>query len=100
MTCSDEDRGRSRGPGAEDWGWSHMLGTQWPGGQEVGWFGLKTTRTVFASLASKPVATVSGGLASKPAATVFPNLASKLVATVSPGLDSKLAVSFLFEPQN
>jgi hypothetical protein len=30
------------------------------------WFGLKTTRTIFAGLASKPVATVSPGLASKP----------------------------------
>jgi hypothetical protein len=32
MTCSNEDRGRSRRPGAEDWGWSHRSGTQWPGG--------------------------------------------------------------------
>jgi hypothetical protein len=76
------------------------------------WFGLKTTRTVFTGLASKPVATVSSGLASKPAATVFSSLASKpvatvfsslaskLVATVSPGLASKPAVSFLVEPQN
>jgi hypothetical protein len=30
------------------------------------WFGLKTTRTVSAGLASKPVATVSPDLASKP----------------------------------
>jgi hypothetical protein len=52
------------------------------------WFGLKTTRMVFAGLASKPVA------------TVFSSLASKLVATVSPGLASKSAVSFLVEPQN
>jgi hypothetical protein len=37
MACSDEDRARSRRPGAEDQGWSHMLGTRWPGGQEVGW---------------------------------------------------------------
>jgi hypothetical protein len=75
-------------------------------------FGLKTTRTFFTGLASKPVVTVSGGLASKPTATVFSglaskpvatvfsNLASKLVATVSPGLASKSAVSFLVEPQN
>jgi hypothetical protein len=35
------------------------------------WFGPKTTRTVFASLASKSVVTVSGGLVSKLAATVF-----------------------------
>jgi hypothetical protein len=52
------------------------------------WFGLKTTRTVFASLGSKPVV------------TLFSNLASKLVVTGSPGLASKLAVSFLVEPQN
>jgi hypothetical protein len=88
------------------------------------WFGLKTTRTVFAGLASKPMvtvsaglasklaATVSGGLASKPAATVFFGLASKpvvtifssltskLVVTVSLGLASKLAVGLLVEPQN
>jgi hypothetical protein len=76
------------------------------------WFGLKTTRTVFNSLASKPVATVSSGLASKPAATVFAgltskpvatvfsSLTSKLVATVSPGLASKPMVGFLVEPQN
>jgi hypothetical protein len=23
MACSDEDRGRSRRPDSEDWGWSH-----------------------------------------------------------------------------
>jgi hypothetical protein len=64
------------------------------------WFGLKTTRTVFTSLASKPVATVSGGLASKSVATVFYSLASKLVGTISPGLASKPVVGFLVEPQN
>jgi hypothetical protein len=32
MACSDEDRGRSRRPGAEDWGWSHRLGTRWLAG--------------------------------------------------------------------
>jgi hypothetical protein len=64
------------------------------------WFDLKTTRTVFAGLASKPMATVSSGLASKSAATVFSSLASKLVATVSLGLASKPAVDFLVEPQN
>jgi hypothetical protein len=37
MADSDEDHGRSRRPGAEDRGWSHMSGTQWPGDQEVGW---------------------------------------------------------------
>jgi hypothetical protein len=76
------------------------------------WFGLKTTQSIFAGLASKPVATVSsglaskppatvsGGLASKPTATVFSSLASKLVPTVSSGLASKPAVGFLVEPQN
>jgi hypothetical protein len=52
------------------------------------WFGLKTTRTIFVGLASKPVVTVSSGLASKPAATVFSCLVSKPV------------VGFLVEPQN
>jgi hypothetical protein len=51
------------------------------------WFGLKTTGTVFFSLASKPVA------------TVFSGLVSKLVATVSPVLASKPVVGFLVEPQ-
>jgi hypothetical protein len=76
------------------------------------WFDIKTTRTVFTDLASKPVVTVSSGLALKPTATVFTGLtskpvstvfssfASKLVATISPGLASKLVVDFLFEPQN
>jgi hypothetical protein len=40
------------------------------------WFGLKTTQTVVAGLASKPV------------------------ATVSPSLPSKPVVGFLVEPQN
>jgi hypothetical protein len=37
MACSDEDRGRSRRPGAEDRKWSHRSGTQRPGDREVGW---------------------------------------------------------------
>jgi hypothetical protein len=32
MACSDEDRGRSRRPSAEDQGSSHRSGTRWPGG--------------------------------------------------------------------
>jgi hypothetical protein len=76
------------------------------------WFGLKTTRMIFASLALKPMVTVSGSLASKHAATVssglaskpvvmiFSSLASKLVVTVSLGLASKPVVGFLVEPQN
>jgi hypothetical protein len=31
MTCSNEDRGRSRRPGAEDQEWSHRSGTRWSG---------------------------------------------------------------------
>jgi hypothetical protein len=37
MACNDDDRDRSRRPGAEDRGWSHRLGTQWSGGIEVRW---------------------------------------------------------------
>jgi hypothetical protein len=37
MACSDEDRGRSRRPGAQDRGWSHRSGTRWPGDREVWW---------------------------------------------------------------
>jgi hypothetical protein len=33
MACSDEDRGRSRRPGAEDRGWLHRSGTWWPRGR-------------------------------------------------------------------
>jgi hypothetical protein len=73
------------------------------------WFGLKTTRTVFTGLTSKPVVTVSDGLASKPVATVSSGLASKPITTrfglqtgvtVSLGLASKPVVGFLVEPQN
>jgi hypothetical protein len=53
------------------------------------WFGLKTTRTVFASFASKPVTMVSDGLASKPAVTVSTGLSSKPAVMVSSGLTSK-----------
>jgi hypothetical protein len=70
-------------------------------GRRFEWFALKTTRTVFAGLASKPVVTVSrdlaskpavtvfAGLALKPAVTVFADLALKLVATIFAGLASK-----------
>jgi hypothetical protein len=37
MTCSNEDRGRSRRPDAEDQRWSHRSGTRWPSDLEVGW---------------------------------------------------------------
>jgi hypothetical protein len=37
MACSDEDRGRSMRPGADDRGWSHRSGTQWPGDRDIRW---------------------------------------------------------------
>jgi hypothetical protein len=35
MVGSDEDRGRSRKPSAEDQAWSHRSGIQWPGDRKV-----------------------------------------------------------------
>jgi hypothetical protein len=64
------------------------------------WFGLKTTQTVFAGLASKPVVMFFSSLASKLVVTVFSSLDSKLMATISSGLASKSVVGFLVEPQN
>jgi hypothetical protein len=57
------------------------------------WFGLKTTRTVFAGLASKPVTMVSISLASTPVATFSDGLTSKYASTVSGGLASKPVVT-------
>jgi hypothetical protein len=37
MVGNDEDRGRSRRPGAKDQGWSHMSGTQWSNDRGVRW---------------------------------------------------------------
>jgi hypothetical protein len=37
MTCSDEERGRSRRPGTKDRGWSHRSGTRWSDGRDVRW---------------------------------------------------------------
>jgi hypothetical protein len=48
------------------------------------WFGLKTTQTVFANLASKPMVTVSSGLALKPAVMISGGLASKPLGWFSP----------------
>jgi hypothetical protein len=57
------------------------------------WFGLKTTQTIFADLASKPTAIISGGLASKPAATVSSGSALKHAVMVSSGLALKPAAT-------
>jgi hypothetical protein len=42
MACNNEDRDRSRRPGAEDQGWSHRTGTRWLGGREVGWYRVRS----------------------------------------------------------
>jgi hypothetical protein len=34
MTCSDEDRDRSRRSGAEDQRWSYRPSTRWPGDRD------------------------------------------------------------------
>jgi hypothetical protein len=130
MVGSNEDRGRSRRPSAEDQKWSHrsilggwMIGRSGDavcglhhaqGDEERGflgsaskprstvcqWFGLETTRTVYQWFGLKTTGTVSPGLASKPVVTVFSGLTSKLVATVSPDLASKPVMGFLVEPQH
>jgi hypothetical protein len=43
MTCSDEDRGRSRRSGVDDWGLLHRSSTRWPGDREVGWRCVRST---------------------------------------------------------
>jgi hypothetical protein len=53
MACNDEDRGRSRRPGAEDQGWLHRLGTRWPGGREVGWRRVRSVAQVGYSVAGR-----------------------------------------------
>jgi hypothetical protein len=112
MAFNDKDHGRSKGPGVEDLGWSHKLGTRWPGVREVWWRCVWSAPSTWRLGASKPrsmvcewfdpttTRTVSSGLASKPAVTVFSSLASKLVTTDSLGLASKPVVDFLVEPQN
>jgi hypothetical protein len=79
MTGSDEDRGRSRRPGAEDRGWSstcRILG---------GWM-IKRSGDDMCGLhrAQGEEEREFFYLASKPRSTVFPGLASKLVATDFP----------------
>jgi hypothetical protein len=76
------------------------------------WFDIKTTRTIFVGLTSKPVAMVYEwfglkntrlvfiGLTSKPVVSVFAGLASKPVVSIFAGLTSKPVVGFFIEPQN
>jgi hypothetical protein len=66
-----------------------------------GWFGLKTTRTVFADLASKPVARLSSDLASKPVVTVFFQFGLKTGGDGFSRFGIKTSSRFFFvEPQN
>jgi hypothetical protein len=78
MAGSNEDRGRSRRRGAEDWGWSstgRVLGGRTIERSGNAMCGLHHARADeehgFLGLASKPRSAVSPGLASKPMATVF-----------------------------
>jgi hypothetical protein len=78
MTCSDENRGRSRRPDAEDRVWSHRSGTRWPGDREVGWCRVRSapgTRRLEAQVSWLSLKTkVVEGFpvwASKPAALVW-----------------------------
>jgi hypothetical protein len=41
MEGNDEDRDRSRRPDADDQGWSHRSGTQWPDDREVRWHSVR-----------------------------------------------------------
>jgi hypothetical protein len=78
MACSDEDRDRSSRPGAEDQGRSHMSGTRWSGGREVGWRRVRSApgtwrlgaRVSWLSLKTKVVEGFTVW-ASKPAALVW-----------------------------
>jgi hypothetical protein len=82
MAGSDEDHGRSRRPGAEDWRWSHKSVTRWSDNREVGYSVVGQSRgrvTVFSGSASKLMAMVFFGFTSKLVVTVSPNLGSKLV---------------------
>jgi hypothetical protein len=79
LACSDEGRGRSRRPVAEDQGWSHRSGTRWPGGREVEWrcvwfapcTWIRGARVPWLILKSKVRRFVSG-LASKPLRRFLP----------------------------
>jgi hypothetical protein len=119
MKCSNEDRGRSSRPDAEDQGWSHRSGTRWLGGTVCGlhrargdeereflgwiskprstvcqWFGLKTTGMVSHRFGPQNRwRRFVSGLASKSVATVSDGLSSKPDATVFSSLASKLVAT-------
>jgi hypothetical protein len=100
MAGIDEDRGRSRRLGAEDWGWSstsRVLDDQMierSGDAVCGLHHIQVDEeSGFVGSASKPRSTVSPGLASKPVATVlmvwpqnhslgFPSLGLKMTVAV------------------
>jgi hypothetical protein len=111
MTCSNEDHGRSRRPGAEDRGWSHKLDTRWPGDREVGWRSVRSAPCTWrrgARVSWLSIKTKVDGLsvvwhqnhwdgfssvwASKPMTTVCEWFGLKTTQTVFAGLASKPVV--------
>jgi hypothetical protein len=112
MACSDEDHSRNRRLGAEDRGWSHMLGTRWPGDREIGWHRVRSTPCTWrrgAWVSWLSLKTMVDGLsvvwpknhwdgfssvwASKPMATVCEWFGLKTTRTVFTGLASKPVVT-------
>jgi hypothetical protein len=112
MTCIDEDRDRNRRPVAEDRGWSHRLGTRWPGDREVRWRRVRSTPCTWrrgARVSWLSLKTKVNGLsvvwpqnhwdgfslvcASKPMATVCEWFGLKTTQTVFIGLVSKPVVT-------
>jgi hypothetical protein len=107
MTCSDEDRGKSRRPGAEDRRWSHRSGTRWSGCREVGWRRVRSApgtwrleaRVSWLSLKTKVVKGFPVW-ASKPALW-FGDLGLKITATVSWfGPQNQVGFGLSVAPQN
>jgi hypothetical protein len=115
MACSDEDRGRSRRPAAEDWGWSHRSGTQWLSDREVGWHCERSAPCTWrrgARVSWLSLKTMVDGLSvvwpqnhwngfssvwtSKLMATIYEWLGLKTTRAVFPDLASKSVATVLF----
>jgi hypothetical protein len=114
MAGSDENRGKSRRPSAEDYRWSQTSGTWWSGDAVCGlhhacgdeergflgstskprstvcqWFGLKTTGTICQWFYLKITGTVCQYFRLKTTVMIFSGLASKSMAVVFSDLASK-----------
>jgi hypothetical protein len=106
MACSDEDRGRSRRPGAEDRGWSHRSGTRWPGGREVGWRRVRSATGTWRLEARVLVEPQNqgrrfvSGLASKPLGRFSPVWSQNWWRRFLPVWPQNRWSGFLVEPQN